>query len=133
MKKNILIFVALISVLILVLFLCKRKNKELQITGYLYKGEKIALRVDGNNLLNIVSTCDELISCSFNKKASFAQHSEDLVLHVKLDSFSLNKIDTFITIPLKYKMPVLSFQKASDASKRIVFLIDGEDERIVIP
>jgi hypothetical protein len=53
---------------------------------------------------------------------------------VRVDSDKTVLLDTLITIPTNNKKPFISFQDLEENGfKRVVFIIDENDERIIIP
>lgn len=125
------IFFALFSYFLYILF-----NKEVVITGFAFKNDRIFIEVSKTRINNIsISNYEnEKNLGSIYEKINFLKFFNNSKVYVRIDSANNRLLDTSFVIPDSYKKPIISFQDPNETNfKRTVFVIDESDKRIIIP
>src|SRR5687767_14363198 len=101
----------LLIIIVLVSFSSCNKKKEIRVMGFAYKADKITLHTEHKNYLDIdVSEMeDKNRICSFSKKMKLYSKKNDIKIFIVLDSGNIRLLDTFISIPGKFKEPFITF------------------------
>lgn len=117
-------------IFIFIFFLSCSKKREVEVLGYAYKGEKIAVIHDRDTVLNfkIEDNADSISICSFYKRADFNTNKEIVNLRVVVDSNHINVLDTVISFS-KQKEPFISLLYPHDLkdNKRKLFVGNHAD------
>lgn len=110
-------------------FFISCSNKEVEVSGYGYRGDNILVLENKKVIFNIQVSCNNMDSnklCSFYETKLKVKKS-NVKLNFRIDSSGISVLDTSLIIPKELKKPLVTFVYPSAKSKfkRIILLEDN--------
>lgn len=104
-------------------------NKEIEVSGYGYRGDNILVLGNRKVIFNILVSGNNMDSnklCSFYETKLKVKNST-VKLNFRIDSSGISVLDTTLIIPKEFKTPLVTFVYPSSKSKfkRVILLEDN--------